>query len=65
MKPQFEVGRQDVGKGGIVRDPKLQQAAIQKVAEAGRNTGLEFAGSHESPITGREGNREFFLLFRK
>ena len=65
VKPQFEVGRQDVGKGGVVRDPKLQQAAIQKVAEAGRNTGLEFAGSHESPITGREGNREFFLLFRK
>jgi 23S rRNA (cytidine1920-2'-O)/16S rRNA (cytidine1409-2'-O)-methyltransferase len=65
VKPQFEVGRQDVGKGGIVRDPKLQQAAIDKVAEAGRQAGLEFAGSHESPITGREGNREFFVLFRK
>ena len=65
VKPQFEVGRQDVGKGGIVRDPKLQHAAIEKVAEAGRNAGLEFAGSHESPITGREGNREFFVLFNQ
>jgi 23S rRNA (cytidine1920-2'-O)/16S rRNA (cytidine1409-2'-O)-methyltransferase len=65
VKPQFEVGRANVGKGGIVRDPKLQQEAIDKVAEAGRNAGLQFVGSHESPITGREGNREFFVLFKK
>ena len=65
VKPQFEVGRQDVGKGGIVRDPKLQHAAVHKVVEAGRNAGLEFVGSAESPITGREGNREFFVLFKK
>jgi 23S rRNA (cytidine1920-2'-O)/16S rRNA (cytidine1409-2'-O)-methyltransferase len=65
VKPQFEVGREHVGKGGIVRDSKLQQAAIDKVTDAGRAAGMEFAGSHESPITGREGNREFFVLFRK
>jgi len=65
VKPQFEVGREHVGKGGIVRDEGLQQAAIEKVAESGRSAGLRFAGSHESPITGREGNREFFALFRK
>lgn len=65
VKPQFEVGREHVGKGGIVRDEGLQQAAIEKVAESGRSAGLQFAGSHESPITGREGNREFFALFRK
>jgi 23S rRNA (cytidine1920-2'-O)/16S rRNA (cytidine1409-2'-O)-methyltransferase len=65
VKPQFEVGREHVGKGGIVRDARLQQGAIEKVAEAGRITGLQFAGSQESPITGREGNREFFVLFRK
>ena len=65
VKPQFEVGREHVGKGGIVRDASLQQAAIEKVAEAGRSTGLQFVGAHESPITGREGNREFFVLFRK
>jgi 23S rRNA (cytidine1920-2'-O)/16S rRNA (cytidine1409-2'-O)-methyltransferase len=65
VKPQFEVGRENVGKGGIVRDPKLQQEAIDKVAEAGRKAGLQFVGSQESPITGREGNREFFVLFKK
>jgi len=65
VKPQFEVGREHVGKGGIVRDAGLQQAAIEKVAVAGRSTGLQFVGAHESPITGREGNREFFVLFRK
>jgi 23S rRNA (cytidine1920-2'-O)/16S rRNA (cytidine1409-2'-O)-methyltransferase len=64
VKPQFEVGREHVGKGGIVRDEKLQQDAIAKVAEAGRAAGLEFLGSRESAITGREGNREFFVLFR-
>jgi 23S rRNA (cytidine1920-2'-O)/16S rRNA (cytidine1409-2'-O)-methyltransferase len=65
VKPQFEVGREHVGKGGIVRDPDLQQGAIDKVAEAGRTAGLEFITSEESPITGREGNREFFALFSK
>ncbi len=65
VKPQFEVGREHVGKGGIVRDPGLQQAAVDKIAGAGRNAGFDFAGSAESPITGREGNREFFVLFRK
>src|SRR6266705_455293 len=63
VKPQFEVGREHVGKGGIVRDAGLQQSSIDKVAEAGRSTGLQFVGAHESPITGREGNREFFVLF--
>ena len=65
VKPQFEVGRDHVGKGGIVRDPKLQQAAVDKIAETARNVELEFIGFRESPITGREGNREFFLLLRK
>jgi len=65
VKPQFEVGREHVGKGGIVRDPQLQQSAVKKVEEAARNVGFEFLGSQESPITGREGNREFFLLLKK
>ena len=65
VKPQFEVGREQVGKGGIVRDAKLQQASIDKVIEAGRAAGLGFIASQESPITGREGNREFFVFFRK
>ena len=65
VKPQFEVGREHVGKGGIVRDSKLQQGALDKVLHAGETIGLQFMGSHESPITGREGNREFFVLFKK
>ena len=65
VKPQFEVGREHVGKGGIVRDESLQKAAVAKVVEAGRSLGLDFLGARESPITGREGNREFFVLFRK
>ena len=65
VKPQFEVGREHVGKGGIVRDPELQRSAIEKIADAGHSAGLEFVASEESPITGREGNREFFALFRK
>jgi 23S rRNA (cytidine1920-2'-O)/16S rRNA (cytidine1409-2'-O)-methyltransferase len=65
VKPQFEVGRENVGKGGIVRDEKLQTEAIKKIAAAGVAAGLEFVGSKESAITGKEGNREFFVLFRK
>ncbi len=65
VKPQFEVGREHVEKGGIVRDPSLQQASVVKIAEAAKAAGLRFEGSCESPITGREGNREFFALFRK
>jgi 23S rRNA (cytidine1920-2'-O)/16S rRNA (cytidine1409-2'-O)-methyltransferase len=65
VKPQFEVGRQHVGKGGIVRDENLHRQALEKAAQAGSDSGLEFLGSSESPITGREGNREFFLLLRK
>jgi len=65
VKPQFEVGRGHVGKGGVVRDVWLQQAAIEKVQGAGERSGLHSVGACESPITGREGNREFFVLFKK
>src|SRR5262249_35354693 len=65
VKPQFEVGREYVGKGGLDRDVRLQQTGVEKVREAGRSAGLHFIGSQESPITGREGNREFFVLFKK
>jgi 23S rRNA (cytidine1920-2'-O)/16S rRNA (cytidine1409-2'-O)-methyltransferase len=65
VKPQFEVGRGQVGKGGIVRDTKLHESAIDKVKAAAEAAGLQFAGALESPITGREGNREFFLYLRK
>ena len=65
VKPQFEVGREHVGKGGIVRDEKLQEASVEKVRKAGEGVGLYFVESCESPITGREGNREFFAFFKK
>jgi 23S rRNA (cytidine1920-2'-O)/16S rRNA (cytidine1409-2'-O)-methyltransferase len=64
VKPQFEVGRGQVGKGGIVRDPAAQQAAVDKVSA----TVVELGGSQveiiESPILGAEGNREFLLHAR-
>jgi len=63
VKPQFEVGRERVGKGGIVTDAADQQAAVDKIIQAGQDVGLSLKGEMESPITGREGNREFFVLF--
>lgn len=65
VKPQFEVGRERVGKGGIVRDDEDQRASVEKCVKAGEAAGLRFMKSVESPITGREGNREFFILFEK
>jgi 23S rRNA (cytidine1920-2'-O)/16S rRNA (cytidine1409-2'-O)-methyltransferase len=60
VKPQFEVGRGEVGKGGIVRDPELHKAVCQKVELAVRELGFKTA-IIESPILGAEGNREFLL----
>jgi 23S rRNA (cytidine1920-2'-O)/16S rRNA (cytidine1409-2'-O)-methyltransferase len=60
IKPQFEVGRQDVGKGGIVRDPALHQAACAKVVQATEALGFT-TQLMESPILGMEGNREFLM----
>jgi 23S rRNA (cytidine1920-2'-O)/16S rRNA (cytidine1409-2'-O)-methyltransferase len=65
VKPQFEVGRERVGKGGIVRDPVDQRLAVEKCVSCGVESGMTFLGQVESPIPGREGNREFFVYFRK
>jgi 23S rRNA (cytidine1920-2'-O)/16S rRNA (cytidine1409-2'-O)-methyltransferase len=62
VKPQFEVGRDDVGRGGIVRDPALHRRAIQAVAEAAVAAGFALSGGCPSPLPGAEGNVEFFLL---
>jgi 23S rRNA (cytidine1920-2'-O)/16S rRNA (cytidine1409-2'-O)-methyltransferase len=64
VKPQFEVGRELVGKGGIVRDPTAHQLAKDKVAEVLRKANFEVAIT-ESPIFGAEGNREFLLHARR
>ncbi len=62
VKPQFEVGREQVGKGGIVRDAALQAAAVEKVRQSLLGLGCQRTDSIESPILGGEGNREFLLL---
>jgi 23S rRNA (cytidine1920-2'-O)/16S rRNA (cytidine1409-2'-O)-methyltransferase len=63
VKPQFEVGREDVGKGGIVRDPALHAAACLKVRQAAEVLGYR-TELMDSPIEGAEGNREFLLHAR-
>jgi 23S rRNA (cytidine1920-2'-O)/16S rRNA (cytidine1409-2'-O)-methyltransferase len=61
VKPQFELTRRQVGKGGIVRDPALQQEAVERVRRTAAALGLEDIDVHESRLPGAEGNREFFL----
>jgi len=63
VKPQFEVGREQVGKGGIVREPELHQQAIDRVAGAARALGYQ-TEVIDSPILGAEGNKEFLLYAR-
>jgi 23S rRNA (cytidine1920-2'-O)/16S rRNA (cytidine1409-2'-O)-methyltransferase len=61
VKPQFEVGRESVGKGGIVRDPEAQQRAVEKVRSTVETLGGRSIEVIDSPITGAEGNKEFLL----
>jgi 23S rRNA (cytidine1920-2'-O)/16S rRNA (cytidine1409-2'-O)-methyltransferase len=65
VKPQFELERGQVGKGGIVRDAALHERAIDRVRTAARDLGLEIFDVRPSRITGAEGNQEFFLYARK
>jgi 23S rRNA (cytidine1920-2'-O)/16S rRNA (cytidine1409-2'-O)-methyltransferase len=64
VKPQFEVGRDNVGKGGIVRDESAQRAAVDKIRACLKNLGCASVEETDSPILGAEGNREFLLLGR-
>jgi 23S rRNA (cytidine1920-2'-O)/16S rRNA (cytidine1409-2'-O)-methyltransferase len=61
VKPQFEAGREHVGKGGIVRDPEAHQLAVGKVADCLRSLAWTVLESIPSPIDGAEGNKEFLL----
>ncbi|MGI5864903.1 MAG: TlyA family RNA methyltransferase [Myxococcales bacterium] len=65
VKPQFEVGRQDVGKGGVVRDPEKRREAIEGIARFVAEQGLEVSGWIDAPIAGPAGNREAVLYARK
>ncbi len=65
VKPQFEAGRDEVGKGGLVRDAAVQARAVDDVAGVADALGLTRVAATDSPITGAEGNREFFLHLRR
>jgi 23S rRNA (cytidine1920-2'-O)/16S rRNA (cytidine1409-2'-O)-methyltransferase len=64
VKPQFEAGRDDVGRGGLVKDPAVHARVIQEVTDAATTIGLTRVALVESPITGAEGNREFLMHLR-
>jgi len=63
VKPQFEVGKGKVGKGGVVRDPDLHREAVDSVRRAARELGFVERGFVESALRGPKGNREFFVLW--
>ena len=64
IKPQFEVGRGEVGKGGIVRDPAAHEKVIENVRQTAQDLGLTVSGLCQSPITGADGNQEFLILLQ-
>ncbi|GIJ00194.1 23S rRNA (cytidine1920-2'-O)/16S rRNA (cytidine1409-2'-O)-methyltransferase [Sediminihabitans luteus] len=64
VKPQFEVGRERLGSGGVVRDPALHVVAVTDVAACAQDLGLEVRAVVPSPLPGPSGNREFFLVLR-
>jgi 23S rRNA (cytidine1920-2'-O)/16S rRNA (cytidine1409-2'-O)-methyltransferase len=61
VKPQFEAGRAEVGKGGVVRDPEVRRRVVRAVAEAALAWGAETTGAVDSGVPGPKGNREVFL----
>ncbi|HEY7562276.1 MAG TPA: TlyA family RNA methyltransferase [Gaiellaceae bacterium] len=61
VKPQFEAGPGEVGKGGVVRDPDVQRRVVDEVAASAPAWGARVEGTTESPLRGPKGNREFFL----
>ncbi len=65
IKPQFEVGKDRVGKGGVVREPELHTEVRQRIAQWLPRIGWTVFGEDESPIQGPEGNREFLIAARK
>ncbi|GAB3135347.1 hemolysin [Tsukamurella serpentis] len=65
IKPQFEVGKGNVGSGGVVREPRLRAAAVRAVAESAADLGLQTRGVTFSPLPGPSGNVEYFLWLRR
>jgi 23S rRNA (cytidine1920-2'-O)/16S rRNA (cytidine1409-2'-O)-methyltransferase len=65
VKPQFEAGRDEVGKGGVITDPAIHEAVLQQVTADAQAAGLRRIAMTPSPITGATGNREFFLHLKR
>jgi 23S rRNA (cytidine1920-2'-O)/16S rRNA (cytidine1409-2'-O)-methyltransferase len=65
IKPQFEVGKGEVGKGGVVKDPVQHQKVIDRVQAFSKGLGLNVLGIVESPLLGPKGNKEFFIYLKK
>src|SRR5437660_12684614 len=65
IKPQFELEREDVGRGGIVRDPALHEKGQQKIVKFAKEANYHVVGIVPSAITGTDGNQEFFICIRK
>jgi 23S rRNA (cytidine1920-2'-O)/16S rRNA (cytidine1409-2'-O)-methyltransferase len=65
VKPQFELQRNEVGRGGVVRDPALHEKAQQKIVSFAKGAGYHVVGLVPSTITGADGNQEFFVCLRK
>ena len=65
IKPQFEVGRKDVGKGGVVKDESKRLEVIEKISKEADNMGLEVKGVIKSPLVGPKGNIEYFIYLKR
>jgi len=65
VKPQFEARRQDVGRGGIIKDPEVHARVIQEVTDGVKEHGFSLVGVTESPIEGSSGNKEFLAYFKR
>ena len=65
IKPQFEVGKGEVGKGGVVKDPVQHQKVIDRISAFSKDLGLNVLGVVESPLLGPKGNKEFFIQLKK
>jgi 23S rRNA (cytidine1920-2'-O)/16S rRNA (cytidine1409-2'-O)-methyltransferase len=65
VKPQFEVGKGEVGKGGIVREEEKRMTAVNSVRDFAEHLGLKSLGTFQSPVPGQKGNIEYFLYLRR
>ena len=65
VKPQFEAGKGQIGKGGIIKDEKVHQEVMERIISGAMELGFKFLSRTESPIQGADGNKEFFVHLSK